>query len=119
VAVMGFFDDPGRELVVLGGIVLLVWAPTLPTPRVAQRLIAPLAGASLYIYLTHFQVHPPLERLLGPAAAVAGSLLVGVAAWWSVETLTAAVRSARARRRAVEDGPAQEGRRERDSNPRG
>jgi peptidoglycan/LPS O-acetylase OafA/YrhL len=100
VAVAGFFGDVGRELIVLAGILLLVWAPTVPVPRVAQRIVAPLAGASLYIYLTHFQVHPPLERLLGPAAAVAGSLLAGVAAWWAVGLLTTSVRRARARPRA-------------------
>jgi hypothetical protein len=88
VSVAGWFGDLGRELVVLGGVLLLVWAPTLPVPRPAQRLVAPLAGASLYIYLTHFQVHPPLERLFGPAAAISGSLLAGVAIWWALRTVT-------------------------------
>jgi acyl-CoA synthetase (AMP-forming)/AMP-acid ligase II len=89
VSVADWFGDTGRELVVLAAVLLLVWIPTVPVPRRAQRLIAPVAGASLYIYLTHFQVHPPLERLLGPAVAIGGSLLVGVALWWVVGRLTA------------------------------
>ncbi|HZB73020.1 MAG TPA: non-ribosomal peptide synthetase, partial [Acidimicrobiales bacterium] len=42
VAVAGFFGDVGRELIVLAGTLLLVWAPTVPVPRVAQRIVAPL-----------------------------------------------------------------------------
>ena len=80
-AVPGFFNTPGRGLVVLGALGLVTWAPSIPLPRPAQRVIAPLAGASLYIYLTHFQVYPPLERLQGPLFAVIGSLLAGIFAW--------------------------------------
>lgn len=80
-AVPGFFASTPRELVVIIGIVLVVWVPALPIPRPAGRWVGSVAGASLYIYLTHFQVYPPLVRLHGPAVAVAGSLLVGVAVW--------------------------------------
>jgi acyl-coenzyme A synthetase/AMP-(fatty) acid ligase len=82
VAVPGFYNNnTSRELIILTGILLITWVPTLPVPRVAHRVIGPVAGASLYIYLTHLQVYPPLARLYGPAAAVAGSLLVGIGAW--------------------------------------
>jgi hypothetical protein len=40
-----------------------------------------LAGASLYTYLTHYQVYPPLLRQHGPLAAVVGSLVVGIVVW--------------------------------------
>jgi acyl-CoA synthetase (AMP-forming)/AMP-acid ligase II len=79
-AVPGFFENIDRELVILAGFLLVLWFPTMPVPRLAQRLLAPLAAASLYIYLTHFQVFPPLARLHGPAAAVVGSLVVGIVA---------------------------------------
>ena len=80
-AVPGFFGHGPRELVVAAGILLLVWVPHLPVPRLAGRLVGAVAGASLHVYLTHFQVYPPLLRLHGPAVAVAGSVVVGVAVW--------------------------------------
>jgi acyl-CoA synthetase (AMP-forming)/AMP-acid ligase II len=80
-AVPGFFGDTSRELIILAGVLLIIWIPTVSVPRVAHRVIAPVAGASLYIYLTHFQVFPPLSRLQGPELALAGSLLIGVLVW--------------------------------------
>lgn len=82
VAVHGWFGDPSREAIILGGILLVTWVPTLPLPRAAQRLVAPVAAASLFVYLTHYQVFPPLDRTLGPEAAVVGSVVAGIAAWW-------------------------------------
>ncbi len=79
VALPGFFGDTHRDLIVLAGLLLIVWLPTVPLPRLGYRLVAPIASASLYIYLTHFQVYPPLARLHGPALAVVGSVLVGMA----------------------------------------
>lgn len=80
-ALPGFFDTAGRALIVLAAVVLVTWVSVIPTPRPIQRLVAPLAGASLYIYLTHFQVYPPLQRLHSPLFAVVGSLVVGIVAW--------------------------------------
>ena len=77
----GFFGGASQEVVVLAGIVLAVWVPAVPLPRAAGRVAGWLAGASLYTYLTHYQVYPPLLRLHGPLAAVVGSLLIGIAVW--------------------------------------
>jgi acyl-CoA synthetase (AMP-forming)/AMP-acid ligase II len=105
VAVVGFFDNTSRELIILAGILLIIWMPTLPAPRVAQSVLAPIAGASLYIYLTHFQVYPLLDRLHGPEIAVAGAILVGVAAWLVARRLIASaervIRRGRPRRRTT------------------
>lgn len=87
--VVGFFGDVHRELIVIGALALVVWVPTLAVPRPAIRAVAPVAGASLYIYLTHFQIYPTLDRTLGPAAAVAASLAVGVAVWIAAQRLMA------------------------------
>jgi hypothetical protein len=77
----GFFGGASQELVVAVGIMLAVWVPALSLPRAVGRAAGWLAGASLYTYLTHYQVYPPLLRQHGPLAAVVGSLVVGVVVW--------------------------------------
>lgn len=76
----GFFADARREHVVLGGVLLLAWTTSVRCPRPLRRLAGPLAGSSLYIYLTHWQVFPLLQDD-HPVLALLASLTVGVAAW--------------------------------------
>jgi hypothetical protein len=45
-------EEPGRKMVIAGGLLLLIWLTRLPVPVGLQRLTASLAGASLWIYLT-------------------------------------------------------------------
>jgi acyl-CoA synthetase (AMP-forming)/AMP-acid ligase II len=73
----GFFGDPRRESVMIAGLALLVWVPRLPSLRPLNRVAGMLAGASLFIYLTHWQVYPHLDHI-SPALAVLVSLAVGV-----------------------------------------
>jgi len=80
VTVPGFFENTTRELTVIAGILLLIWLPTLPVPKVLRRLTVLLASASLYAYLVHWVVYPPLAGI-SPALAVAGSLAAGIAYW--------------------------------------
>ncbi|MFC7847510.1 AMP-binding protein [Arthrobacter sp. NPDC057388] len=75
-----FFGDTHRELTLLAGILLLTWLPTIPVPRGLQRLAVLLASASLYAYLVHWLVYPPLAAT-SPALAVAASLAAGIAYW--------------------------------------
>ncbi|MGB6058535.1 MAG: AMP-binding protein [Microthrixaceae bacterium] len=84
--VPGFFGDSGRDLVVVLGLLVLIWRPSIRVPRCTTRAIGLLAGASLYIYLTHFQVYIPLERRGVPEwLAVFASIAAGVAIWRLVE----------------------------------
>jgi acyl-CoA synthetase (AMP-forming)/AMP-acid ligase II len=85
--VPGYFGDPARDAVVLVGLVLLLLVPLLRLPRLVVLVLAPVAGASLYIYLTHYALLDlTLHRL--PAAAVLGvCLATGLAAWFAVERL--------------------------------
>lgn len=78
--VPGFFENAARELTVVAGILLLIWLPTLPVPKVFRRVTVLLASASLYAYLVHWVVYPPLAGI-SPALAVAASLAAGVAYW--------------------------------------
>lgn len=77
VAVLGFFGDGQREAVVVAGILLLIWFDSVRVPRWFARGIGVLASASLYIYLTHWQIYPHLENRL-PIAAVLASIVGGI-----------------------------------------
>jgi hypothetical protein len=78
--VPGFFDNASREATLLAGILLLIWLPGIPVPKGFRRLAAVLASASVYAYLVHWVVYPPLAAI-SPALAVAVSLAAGLAYW--------------------------------------
>lgn len=78
VAISGFFGDPQREAVVLAGVLLLMWVDALRVPRVLARVLGALAAASLYIYVTHWQIYPYLEDRI-PVLAMLTSLAGGIA----------------------------------------
>lgn len=78
--VPGFFGDPTREAVLAGGILVLLWLRRIPVPRLVAPALGALASASLWIYLTHYQVHPLLSDR-HPLAAMVLSVAVGVAGW--------------------------------------
>jgi len=90
-SVIGFFAEPGREALVVGGAVLLAWVATVRVPRAVGRVVGVLASSSLYIYLTHWQVYPHLEDRF-PLLALLASLTVGIAYWLLATRLPNAVR---------------------------
>jgi len=96
VTLTGYFpDEPVRGLVVQVGLLLLLWLPALPVPRLLLPVLRRLAAASLWIYLTHWVVWPPLLAAGVPRLVVVGACLVaGVAAHWGVSRLESAVRGA-------------------------
>lgn len=77
--VVGFFGQPHREAIVLGGFLLMLWVPHVTVPTWLARAAGVLAGASLFIYLTHWQVYPPLEDSGHQWLALGASLAVGIA----------------------------------------
>ena len=81
-SVPGFFDDPQRDAVVVIGFLLLVWVPTVPCPTALLRPVSLLASASLYIYLTHWQIYPYLEED-HPLAALLASVGLGLLYWFA------------------------------------
>jgi acyl-CoA synthetase (AMP-forming)/AMP-acid ligase II len=80
VTVTGFFDAPVRDGVVIGALLLLVWVPVVAIPAPLARLVGVLAGGSLYIYLTHWQIYPYLDDY-STVLAVVASVLFGVGYW--------------------------------------
>lgn len=72
VGLYGYFGDPVREALVFAGIAVMIWLPSIRCPVLLTGVVAALADASLYIYLTHFQIYPLFgeHRLLGVLAAL-------------------------------------------------
>ncbi|MEU6911820.1 AMP-binding protein [Streptomyces olindensis] len=97
-ALPGLFPDGQtlRTAIVVGGLALLMWVPSLPGLRPLNRLAGILAGSSLYIYLTHFHVYPHL-RDHSPALALLASLVFGVAYGAVATRLTSRLLSRRRR----------------------
>jgi acyl-CoA synthetase (AMP-forming)/AMP-acid ligase II len=78
---IGYFgDDLTRSGIVVAGTWLLIWVPRLPIPRLLQGLFGLLASASLFIYLTHWQVYSPL-KYQHPWLAFAASMALGIAVY--------------------------------------
>ncbi|EAR24609.1 hypothetical protein A20C1_11041 [marine actinobacterium PHSC20C1] len=80
VCVVGFFGQPPREAIVLGGVLLLIWVSSLPVPRWLVGVVSTLAGASFITYLIHWQIYPDIE-IYSPLLATLTSLVVGVVVW--------------------------------------
>ncbi|MET0903673.1 MAG: AMP-binding protein [Acidimicrobiales bacterium] len=81
VGLPGYFGEPQREALLVVGLLLLLWVPTLAVPRVLTKPIGLVAGASLYIYLCHWQVFPLLRSSAGQVVALLASLVAGVLLW--------------------------------------
>ncbi len=95
VAMPGYFGEPQREVFLVLTLLLLLWVPSLPVPRVATRAIGLVAGASLYIYLSHWQVFPPVRAAFGKPAAMVVALVAGVLLWKLVGAVEGRVRQVR------------------------
>ena len=80
VSVAGFFGDTQREAIVLVGVLLLLLDRAVPLPRLVAGAVQVVAAASLWIYLTQWQVYPGLEDAGHPYAAVLAALAVGIVA---------------------------------------
>ena len=78
VSLHGYFDSTLREALVLTGLVLLIWLPTIRCPAALTVVTGVVAEASLYTYLTHYQVYALFDAhpVLGVIASIAvGALL--------------------------------------------
>jgi acyl carrier protein len=76
ISLHGYFDRTERELLVLTGFALLIWLPALRCPPAASVVAGVIAEASLYIYLTHYQIYPLFSG--HPLFGVIASIVVGV-----------------------------------------
>jgi len=62
------------------GILLLLVDRAIPVPRPLAVVVQAVAAASLWIYLTQWQVYPGLEAEGHPYVAVLAALVVGILA---------------------------------------
>lgn len=96
-AIPGFFGNDLREWVLLGGLLALLWIPWVPVPRGVPALIAPIAASSLYVYLSHVQIHP-LVSDRSPVLGLVLSLAAGFALWRGSQPLQRAIERGSLRR---------------------
>ncbi|TFC34242.1 AMP-dependent synthetase [Cryobacterium sp. TMT2-14] len=87
-SVPGFFGDPAREATTIAGLLLLLWLPAVPLPRILVPVLSVTASASLFVYLVHWQVFP-LFGNDGPLLATLASFAVGILAWRGYSALSA------------------------------
>ena len=80
------FDDWPRAFVCSALVLLVVWMDHIRVPTVLIRVFSVLASASLIIYLTHWQIYPPIKHGIDFAGAALVSalvsLLIGCVAWF-------------------------------------
>ena len=76
VSLHGYFDSMHREVLVLAGFVLLIWLPAIRCPVWFTVVAGTVAEASLYTYLTHYQVYPLFDA--HPLLCVVAAIIVGV-----------------------------------------
>ena len=83
VSLHGYFDSTQREVLVLAGFLLLIWLPAIRCPAWCTVVAGTVAEASLYTYLTHYQVYPLFDAhpLLGVVAAIVVGVLL--TRWWT------------------------------------
>ena len=71
-----FFNRTGREVLVALGLLAVLWLPSVRLPRVSVPVVGALAGASLYVYVSHYWVMSSFHQ---PWVAFALSFVVGLA----------------------------------------
>jgi hypothetical protein len=79
-ALPGWFGEPARELTVAVALLGIIWLREVPLPRSLAPVVGVVGGASMWIYLTHWQVYPPLEDSVSPVLLLVLSILSGVLA---------------------------------------
>ncbi len=88
---VGFCDEAARNALIFGGMVALIWLPTVPWPRFATGAVGLVASSSLWIYLVHWQIYPHLEYRWALGGLLA-SVTAGICAWLLVTAATTRLR---------------------------
>ena len=80
-AVMRSFEPTSAAAYVVGACALVIFVRSFAVPAAAKIVIAEIAGTSMFIYLTHYQVISVMNRIFGepmPWTSFLVSLVVGV-----------------------------------------
>jgi len=97
---VGFFDEWLRWAILACGALVLIWIPAVRVPRWLVPTVAALAGASMFIYLTHWQVYPSFEQS-APWLGTLLSLALGVIIWRGYTLVSVRVKKSIPSRRAT------------------
>jgi hypothetical protein len=96
---VGYFGQTDRELRIIAMILALTWMPTVLVPRPLAALIAPIAAASMWIFLVHWQVWPLLTPWMHNGLAFWLTIATGVGVCWVAGRVGAALSSSPMARR--------------------
>ncbi|MGB0114659.1 MAG: AMP-binding protein [Ilumatobacteraceae bacterium] len=99
--VPGFFHYAPREWFITVGLLVLLFWREVPFPRLAVRPVAALASASMWIYISHFAIWPPMVDLLGVRLAYVATIGAGVGIWALSERVVDLARSTTTWRRVA------------------
>ncbi len=95
---VGFFGQTDRELRIIAMVLALTWFPSMLVPRPLARLITPIAAASMWIFLVHWQVWPLFTPWMHNGVAFWLTIASGVGVWWVADRVASVwVRSVRRR----------------------
>jgi hypothetical protein len=95
---VGFFGQTDRELRIIAMVLALTWFPAVLVPRPLARLITPIAAASMWIFLVHWQVWPLFTPWMHNGIAFWLTIASGVGVWWVADRVASVwVRSGRRR----------------------
>ncbi len=84
VTTFGYFGQFDREWRVVLMIAALTWLPTVVLPRALVVVVTPIAAASMWIFLIHWQVWPLLTPWMHNGLAFWLTVGTGVGVWWAV-----------------------------------
>lgn len=76
-----YFEPTSAAAYVVGACALVIFVRSFAVPAAAKIVIAEIAGTSMFIYLTHYQVISVMDRIFGepmPWTSFLVSLVVGV-----------------------------------------
>ncbi len=88
VSVYDFYPNDRRVMMIGAGLLMIVWVRQIPVPRLTIPVITSIGQASLFIYLTHWQVFPVVARNTNQFIALLASLAAGLAAFHFWKTAT-------------------------------
>ncbi len=83
VTTFGYFGQTDRELRIIAIVLALTWVPTVLLPRPLAAVIVPIAAASMWIFLVHWQVWPLITPWMHNGMAFWLTIASGVGVWWS------------------------------------
>lgn len=81
ITIFAYWQLTSAAFYVAGGVAVVLFVRSLTVPAPAKVLIAEVAGASMFIYLTHYQMISLVDKLYGqhmPWLALFLSIIVGI-----------------------------------------